>query len=70
VVPRVLTGFTDAHWFRDLGITAYGFVPRWQRRGEARGIHGPNERISTENLRRGVETLVAILERLDRGPGS
>ena len=66
VVPRVLTGFTDAHWFRDLGITAYGFVPRWQRRGEARGIHGPNERISTENLRRGVETLVAILERLDQ----
>jgi len=69
VVPRVLTGFTDAHWFRDLGITAYGFVPRWQRRGEARGIHGPNERISTENLRRGVETMIEILERLDRTPG-
>jgi acetylornithine deacetylase/succinyl-diaminopimelate desuccinylase-like protein len=66
VVPRVLAGFTDAHWFRDRGITAYGFVPRWQRRGEPRGIHGPNERISAENLQRGVETLIAILVELDR----
>ncbi len=66
VVPRVLAGFTDAHFFRELGITAYGFVPRWQRRGEQRGVHGPNERISIKNLRKGVETLVAILEELDR----
>jgi acetylornithine deacetylase/succinyl-diaminopimelate desuccinylase-like protein len=66
VVPRVLAGFTDAHYFRELGITAYGFVPRWQRRGELRGVHGPNERISVENLERGVATLVAILEQLDR----
>jgi acetylornithine deacetylase/succinyl-diaminopimelate desuccinylase-like protein len=66
VVPRVLSGFTDAHYFRELGITAYGFVPRWQRRGDQRGVHGPNERISVENLERGVQTLVAILEQLDR----
>jgi acetylornithine deacetylase/succinyl-diaminopimelate desuccinylase-like protein len=65
VVPRVLAGFTDAHYFRELGITAYGFVPRWQRRGEHRGVHGPNERISVENLERGVATLVEILEHLD-----
>jgi acetylornithine deacetylase/succinyl-diaminopimelate desuccinylase-like protein len=66
VVPRVLAGFTDAHFFRDLGITAYGFVPRWHRGGEVRGIHGPDEHISLENLERGVNTLVAILEELDR----
>ncbi|NNL66002.1 MAG: M20/M25/M40 family metallo-hydrolase [Myxococcales bacterium] len=65
VVPRVIAGFTDAHYFRDLGITAYGFVPRWLPPSETRGIHGPNERISIENLGRGVETLVAILEELD-----
>jgi acetylornithine deacetylase/succinyl-diaminopimelate desuccinylase-like protein len=69
VVPRVLAGFTDAHYFRELGITAYGFVPRWQRRGEQRGIHGPNERVSVENLERGVEALIAILERLDAEEG-
>jgi acetylornithine deacetylase/succinyl-diaminopimelate desuccinylase-like protein len=66
VVPRVLAGFTDAHFFRERGIIAYGFVPRWQRRGEHRGVHGTNERISVKNLRKGVETLVAILEELDR----
>ena len=66
VVPGMLAGFTDAHFFRDLGITAYGFVPRWHRGGEVRGIHGPDEHISLENLDRGVTTLVAILEELDR----
>jgi len=66
VVPRVIAGFTDAHYFRDLGIVAYGFVPRWLPPSETRGIHGPNERISLENLRRGVTTLVRILEALDR----
>lgn len=66
VVPRVIAGFTDAHYFRDLGIVAYGFVPRWLRPHEARRIHGPNERISIDNLERGVETLVRILEVLGR----
>jgi len=66
VVPRVIAGFTDAHYFRDLGIVAYGFVPRWLPPSETRGIHGPNERIAIENLERGVTTLVRILEALDR----
>lgn len=65
VVPRAIAGFTDAHYFRDLGIVAYGFVPRWLPPSETRGIHGPNEKISIENLRRGVTTLVRILETLD-----
>lgn len=64
VVARVNAGFTDAHWFRELGIVSYGFVPRWLPPNETRGIHGANERISVENLERGVETLVRILEEL------
>ncbi len=66
VVPRVNPGFSDAHYFRALGITAYGFVPRWLHPDDTRGIHGPDERISIENLERGVETLIRILEELDR----
>jgi len=65
-IPRVIAGFTDAHYFREVGITAYGFVPRAHRVDEPRGVHGPDERISIENLDRGVETLIAILEELDR----
>ena len=66
VVPRVNAGFSDAHYFRALGITAYGFVPRWLNPDDARGIHGPDERISIENLERGVETMIRILVELDR----
>lgn len=66
VVPRVNAGFTDAHWFREIGLEAYGFVPRWHALGESRGVHGPNERISVENLERGIATLVEIIEELDR----
>ncbi len=71
VVPRMIAGFTDAHYFRDLGIVAYGFVPRWLPASETHGVHGPNERISIENLEAGVETLVQILEVLgESGSGS
>jgi len=66
VVPRVISGFTDAHYFRDRGIVSYGFVPRWRNGDEAWGVHGPDERISITNLERGVTTLIAILEELDR----
>lgn len=66
VVPRLIAGFTDAHWMRERGIVTYGFVPRWLAPGEARRIHGPGERISVDNLERGVTTLVRILEALDR----
>jgi acetylornithine deacetylase/succinyl-diaminopimelate desuccinylase-like protein len=73
VIPRVIAGFTDAHYFRDMGIVSYGFVPRWLPPAESQTIHGPNERISIENLERGVHTLVQILEELtasDDGAGS
>jgi acetylornithine deacetylase/succinyl-diaminopimelate desuccinylase-like protein len=66
VVPRVISGFTDAHYFRSLGITAYGFVPRRLRLHDTLGIHGANERVSLENLELGVETTVAIVEELER----
>jgi len=64
VVPRMIAGFTDAHYFRDLGIVSYGFVPRRLRPHEARGVHGPNERISLDNLELGINTMVEILEEL------
>ncbi len=66
VVPRVIAGFTDAHYFRALGITAYGFVPRRLRLQDTLGIHGPNERVSLENLELGVRATVAIAEELER----
>ena len=67
VVPRMIAGFTDAHWFREVGIVAYGFVPRWLAAADTRGIHGVDERVSIQNLVRGTRTQVAILEALSAG---
>ena len=66
VIPRVSVGFTDAHYFRDLGVDAYGFVPRRLAPEETRGIHGVNERIAIGNLVFGVEQLTEILLTLDQ----
>ena len=64
VLPSVLTGFTDAHYMRDLGIASYGFSPSLIPVEESAGVHGNNERISTENVGMGVGMLLEILERV------
>jgi acetylornithine deacetylase/succinyl-diaminopimelate desuccinylase-like protein len=65
VLPSMSVGFTDSHFFRDLGITAYGFVPmlrdpREMKPGE--GAHGNNERVSVENVKRGTRLMLEMLE--------
>jgi len=64
VVPSVIPGFTDSHYFRELGIASYGFVPFILADDEAKTVHGTNERVSEENLRDGVRRLVGLLRAL------
>jgi acetylornithine deacetylase/succinyl-diaminopimelate desuccinylase-like protein len=64
VVPSVLGGFTDSHFLRDLGITAYGFVPVVIPFEDEGGLHGNNERLSVENVRRGVTMMREIVRRI------
>jgi len=66
VVPSVTIGFTDAHYFRDVGVTSYGFVPRAMRREDSSGVHGHDERADVGSLATAVTTLIEILEELDR----
>jgi len=66
VVPSVSIGFTDAHYFRDVGVTSYGFTPRAMRREDYRGVHGHNERADVGSIAAAVTTLIEILEELDR----
>ena len=65
VVPAVLTGFTDSHYFREKGIVSYGFVPFRLTDDEGRREHGIDERLSTVNLRDGTRRLVELLQMLD-----
>jgi acetylornithine deacetylase/succinyl-diaminopimelate desuccinylase-like protein len=68
VVPSVIPGFTDSHYFRAKGIASYGFVPFVLPQGEEKTVHGTNERVSVENLRDGVRRLVGLLLALPPAP--
>jgi acetylornithine deacetylase/succinyl-diaminopimelate desuccinylase-like protein len=61
VVPSVSTGFTDSHFFRDAGIASYGFSPLLLPLMDFRGVHGNNERVSVENMQRGVQIMRELL---------
>jgi len=55
VVPWMSTGGTDSRFLRDKGVPAYGFVPIILDVGERRRVHGVDERLSVENLNRGIK---------------
>jgi acetylornithine deacetylase/succinyl-diaminopimelate desuccinylase-like protein len=61
VIPGVVGGFTDSHFFRDMGIVSYGYAPTMLSPGERRGFHGNNERLSIKNLETGVAGLSDLL---------
>lgn len=68
VVPKMLRGFTDSHFFRAKGIVSYGFIPLDVPPEDDDRMHGIDERVSIANLRDGTRRLVAILMRLgERG---
>lgn len=62
-VPMVQGGFTDSHFFRDLGIVSYGYSATATPMEDDAGVHGNDERVTEENVRRGVEMTLKILER-------
>jgi acetylornithine deacetylase/succinyl-diaminopimelate desuccinylase-like protein len=64
IVPLVQTGFTDSHFFRDLGIASYGYGPFLIPADQQGGVHGNNERISEVNMRRGTQVMLEIVERV------
>ena len=66
VLPGLLTGFTDSHWFRERGIASYGFVPIDVTAEQRQAIHGPDENVDAAALERGVHRLVDILRELSR----
>ncbi len=66
IIPGVTTGFTDSHFFRDMGITSYGFGPFVIPAADRRGVHGNNERISVENMVRGTRVMTELLRNFTR----
>ena len=64
VIPAVSTGFTDSHFFRDMGIVAYGYEPTVLPSAELGRFHGNDERISLENVRRAAVMTLELLQEL------
>lgn len=61
VVPLMIAGFTDSHYFREKGLDAYGFIPIEATPAEERGVHGLNERVSVKELGAAVRRMVTLL---------
>jgi len=63
----VLAGFTDSHYFRDLGVMSYGFSPFLAPPRElGGGYHGNDERIGKKAYVEGVKFFYEVVERLAR----
>lgn len=53
--PSLSAGTTDSRFFREQGVRAYGFCPIVIPMSDIKTIHGIDEKISEENLVRGVD---------------
>jgi acetylornithine deacetylase/succinyl-diaminopimelate desuccinylase-like protein len=65
-IPELLTSSTDSHYFREVGIVAYGFEPFCYSPQEACSAHSANEKISISNLKFGIRFLVEMVENMDK----
>jgi acetylornithine deacetylase/succinyl-diaminopimelate desuccinylase-like protein len=65
IIHPVLAGFTDSHYFRDLGVMSYGFSPFVAPpRDLGGGYHGNDERIGKKVFLDGVRFFYDVIEKL------
>lgn len=65
ITHPVLAGFTDCHYFREMGIHSYGFSPFIAPNRElGGGFHGNDERIGKKAFVDGVKFYYEVVERL------
>jgi carboxypeptidase PM20D1 len=60
----IMLATTDSRHYRELADHIFRFSPYRLTPAETAGIHGHNERISEENLRRGLLFYTSLLESL------
>ncbi len=64
VTPSVCVGGTDARFFRERGVPAYGLVPCLFTAEDLKGYHGIDERLSLDNLRLGCQIVFDTVARV------
>jgi acetylornithine deacetylase/succinyl-diaminopimelate desuccinylase-like protein len=66
VIGSVSAGFTDSHFFREQGITSYGFMPFPMKREDWLRVHGNDERIPVDAFTGGVRLLWEVVYEFSR----
>ena len=64
VLPYLSTLATDSRYFREKGITSYGFIPILISEAELQRMHGIDERISLTNLETGTRILYQVIQEM------
>ena len=70
MVPYLVLGGTDARQYGGLTQNVYRFLPFRLDTDSMRLLHGTDERVSAENLARGVVFYAELLRRGAGAPGS
>ncbi len=68
IAPNMTSGGTDSRFLRVKGVPAYGFVPIILPEPEAVRIHGVDERLSIDNLNRGIRATYDLTMKLCAAP--
>lgn len=68
VVPVVVPWFTDSHWFRELGLKAYGFIPLEIDPQHLATMHGKDERVPITAIHNGLRRMHKILLKFCTAP--
>lgn len=66
VLPYLSTLATDSRYFRQKGITSYGFIPILISEAELQKMHGIDERLSLANLEMGTRILYQVIQEICR----
>jgi len=65
--PYLMLGTTDSRFFREKGAVSYGFCPAVIPAEHLKSIHGTDEKIGINSLRKGTEVYKNIVARLCSG---
>lgn len=68
VAPSFISGFTDSRYFRQRGVPTYGFSPFRLEPQLLLTIHGADERIPVDELKRGCERMTEVVRAYATAP--
>jgi acetylornithine deacetylase/succinyl-diaminopimelate desuccinylase-like protein len=66
VTTKMLSGYTESQLYRQLGIIAYGWAPIYTTPEQDEGVHGNNERIAVDNIRKGTREFYEVVRDISR----